>query len=171
MANEKSNVPGPASASTEDKRLERLYDYTKFHIGIYLSSAAGLAALLGSKDAGWIISTLIGNQYLLYIAFFLMVLAGMCGGIVATSITECQSFNEFWSEKKHAPSTLKVWKAKGQNWVAREHGFFWASLIVLAASILIRWPGPPAAPMKSEPVECQCCCKCLPTASNTVVTH
>jgi len=50
----------------EDKRLERLYDYTKFHIGIYLSAAAGVAALLRSKDAGWIISTLVGNQYLLY---------------------------------------------------------------------------------------------------------
>lgn len=171
MATAKNRGPVPASAPDEDKRLERLYDYTKFHIGIYLSAAAGLATLLGSKDTGWIISTLIGNQYLLYFAFFLMVLAGMCGGIVATSITQCQTFNEFWSEKEHAPSTLKRWRAKGHSWVAREHGFFWASLIVLTASILIRWPGPPVVPTKSEPVECQCCCKCLPAASNGAATR
>lgn len=166
-----SDSPMPTQVSGEDKRLERLYDYTKFHIGIYLSSAAGLAALLGSKDAGWIISTLIGNQYLLYLAFFFMVLAGMCGGIVATSITECQTFNEFWSEKEHAPSTLKKWKARGQSWVSREHGFFWASLITLAASILIRWPGPPTTPMRLAPAECQCCCKCLPAASSSAATR
>jgi hypothetical protein len=32
----------------EDKQLERLYDYTKFHIGIYLSSGGGLAALISA---------------------------------------------------------------------------------------------------------------------------
>ena len=31
----------------EDKRLDRLFEYTKFHIGIYLSAASGLVALIG----------------------------------------------------------------------------------------------------------------------------
>lgn len=31
----------------EDKRLERLYDYTKWHLGIYLSVAGALTAATG----------------------------------------------------------------------------------------------------------------------------
>jgi MFS family permease len=151
----------------EDKRLERLYDYTKFHIGIYLSAAGGVAALLGTKEAGWVISTLIGNQYLLYAAFALLVLAGMCGGVVATSITESRSFPEFW-EHEHSPATVRSCRATGKVWVAREHGFFWASLLVLAASILVRYPGPPD-PQQSlranEQSNCCCDCSAAPPAS------
>ena len=38
---------------SEDKRLDRLLDYTKFHIGVYLSAVGGMvsiAALAGNKD-------------------------------------------------------------------------------------------------------------------------
>ena len=97
-----------------DKRLARLYDYTKFHIGIYLSAAAGLVTLLASKDAGWVIATLIGNQYLLYAAFVSLILAGMCGGMVATSITESLTWKAFWDED-HNPAILAMVKAKGKN--------------------------------------------------------
>jgi len=43
----------PVTLPTErldDKRLDRLFKYTKFHIGIYLSAGGGLVALLGSAD-------------------------------------------------------------------------------------------------------------------------
>ncbi len=145
-----------ARDATDDKRLERLYDYTKFHIGIYLSAAGGVAALLGSKDAGWVVSTLIGNQYLLYASFLGLVVAGMCAGVVATGITECRTFEEFWLKPDHAPSALPNWKASGQRWVGREHQAFWLSLILLAASVLIRWPVPQHSdvPQKQE-----CCCR------------
>ncbi len=170
MATSENDASPATSSPAEDKRLDRLYDYTKFHIGIYLSAASGLATLLGSKEAGWVISTIIGNQYLLYLAFFLMVLAGMCGAIVATSITECQTFNEFWKEKEHAPTTLKCLKGTGQCWVAREHAFFWASLLVLAASILIHWPSSPVPSIKSELSEGQCCCKyAAPTSTSAPI--
>lgn len=146
--------------ATEDKRLERIYDYTKFHIGIYLSFASGVAALLGSKEAGWFITTLIGNVYLLYASFGLLVIAGMCGGMVATSITESVSFSDFW-DKDYAPPTIPFWTGKGKTWVAREHAFFWASLLMLAASILIRWPGPPTIKDAGmAPAAATCCCQC-----------
>ena len=162
----------------EDKRLERLYDYTKFHIGIYLSSAAGVAALLGSKEAGWIITTLVGNEYLLYLALALLVVAGMCGGIVATSVTESPTFDYFWTTE-HCPATItclkarwKVtrttwWDATGKTWVGREHGFFWASLLTLALAILIRYPGPPStkAQVSDTGTQATCCCACQPQPS------
>lgn len=156
----------PRTPAAEDKRLERLYDYTKFHIGIYLSFAGGVATLLASKDSGWVVSSLIGNQYLLYAAFALLVLAGMCGGMVATSITESKTYEEFWS-RTHYPPTISRWRGTGQDWVNREHGFFWASLLVLAASILIRWPGPPDVPIteKDFAPKCSCLCEHAPALS------
>lgn len=147
-------------SDTGDIRLARLYDYTKFHIGIYLSAAAGVATLLGSRDAGWVIATLVGNQYLLYLAFASLMLAGMCGGIVATGITESLTYKDFWTGDHH-PATFPKIEAKGKKWVAREHGFFWASLLLLAASILIRYPGP--ASLNNEPELAPgvpCCCIC-----------
>jgi hypothetical protein len=36
----------------DDKRLDRLFEYTKFHIGIYLSAGAGLLALLTTEGKG-----------------------------------------------------------------------------------------------------------------------
>jgi len=164
MRADESPTSSPTSKGPEDKRLERLYDYTKFHIGIYLSAAGGVAALLGSKDAGWAISTLVGNQYLLYAAFAFMVLAGMCGGIVATSTTESLSFEEFWNGQ-HGPATVPSWKASGRDWVAREHGFFWASLLLLAAAVLVRYPGTSVPQTPAVGVAASCCCACQPPPS------
>ncbi len=127
----------------EDKRLERLYDYTKFHIGIYLSAAGGVAALLASKEADWAISRLIGNPLLAYSALVLMVLAGVSGGIVATGTTESLTFQEFWTSRHHPKLIpLRIATATGEAWATREHGFFWSSLLVLALAILVRNPWP-----------------------------
>jgi hypothetical protein len=146
----------------KDDRLERLYDYTKFHIGIYRSAAGGVATLLASKDADWIISRLVGNQVLLYVAFVFLVTAGMCGGIVATSVTESLTFNDFWT-KDHHPGRLSSLRATGKTWVHREHRFFWLSLLFLAGAILIRCPWPFDKVEASENVkEAACCCACQP---------
>jgi hypothetical protein len=127
-----------SSAPTEDKRLERLYDYTKFHIGIYLSFAGGLAALIGSlandKAAAFFVA-LVGSPLLVGIALLLMMAAGACAGIVASSIAESRTFTEF-SDAPQGPSWLRRGPT-GRTWVALEHGFFWGSLIFILASILV----------------------------------
>jgi hypothetical protein len=38
--------------ASDDKRLERLDDCTKFHIGLYLSAAAGLTGLISAVASG-----------------------------------------------------------------------------------------------------------------------
>jgi hypothetical protein len=125
------------SAPVDDKRLERLYDYTKFHLGIYLSVAGGLAALIGSlandKAAAFFVA-LVGSPILVGIALLLMMAAGACGGIVASSIAESKTFTEF-SDAPQGPSWLRR-GLTGRTWVALEHGFFWGSLVFLLASVL-----------------------------------
>ena len=120
----------------EDKQLARLYDYTKFHIGIYLSSAGGLAALLSADKAGWFYSGLVAsNKPSLYLALFFMILAGMCGGVVASSTIECEKFSEFW-EGYHGPHGFPRMAVAGKTWAMAEHLCFWASLVVLACTVI-----------------------------------
>jgi len=125
-----------ATADTaEDKRLARLYDYTKFHIGIYLSFAGGLAALLGTENAGLVLSSLVEpNKCKLYLALGLMILAGMCGGVVASSAIEHEKFDDFWS-KDQGPQIVPFLAFAGKRWAAAEHAFFWLSLLVLAYTV------------------------------------
>lgn len=121
----------------DDKKLERLYDYTKFHIGIYLSFAGGIAGLLGSQEAGWFLSCLVkSNTFPLYLSLAFMVLAGVCGGIVASSTVECSTFEEFWNGPQ-GTQTLPFIKLLGKRIVMLEHLFFWISLIFLAYAIAI----------------------------------
>jgi hypothetical protein len=151
-AKKSANPPSPdnpqprtdmPAAPTDDKRLERLYDYTKFHIGIYLSAAAALASLLSAaapKDASTpslpaFFLDLVGSPQLLFASLLLMILAGAAGGIVATSITESRTFDDFWT-KKQGP--FGIYFLTGRKWVSAEHGCFWLSLLCILLCVLTK---------------------------------
>jgi hypothetical protein len=150
----------------EDKRLERLFEYTKFHIGIYLSTAAGITTLLGSEKAGWFLAVLItqNNQVLLYMALGFMILAGMCGGVVASSTIEHTVFSDFW-DKPQGPRSIPFLRVNGSSWAALEHFFFWVSLLLLSVSIVWDFSGGRG---KAKPLDTTnqpiCCCQ-IPTSA------
>lgn len=127
-----------ATSTQEDHRLERLYDYTKFHIGIYLSSAGGLttaiATLASDEKKIAFIRILVGSPLFLGFALFFMIAAGACAGIVATSVTESKNFEMFW-DNPQGPAWLKN-GPKGSWWVGAEHFCFWLSLLCLIITIL-----------------------------------
>ena len=126
----------------EDKQLARLYDYTKFHIGIYLSSAGAIAALLGTEKTDLFLSELVApNKTAFYFALFFMTLAGMCGGMVASSTIECASFTGFWNEK-HGPQVFPRLVMYGRKWAMLEHAFFWVSLLILGYAVAIGFANP-----------------------------
>jgi len=119
----------------DDKRLERLYDYTKFHIGIYLSAAGGLAALISTAADGTktsYIRSLIGAPRALGVAFAFLVFAGVAGAIVATSAIESESYVEF-SRTPQGAHGLKPFL--GATWVRIEHACFWLSLVFLGIGV------------------------------------
>ena len=120
----------------EDKQLDRLYDYTKFHIGIYLSSAGGLAALISLVAEGKVkqkdFATFVGMPGFLTVSFALMVLAGISGAIVATSTIESPTYEKFLTDKQGA---YGIKPFVGKTWVTLEHGFFWLSLTALVAAL------------------------------------
>jgi hypothetical protein len=117
----------------DDKRLDRLLDYTKFHIGIYLSIGGGLVALLGSSANIQFLDRLIGSPPALALALIFIVVAGIAGGIIASCTTQYRTFDDFWS-KCQGPHTSKLFT--GKTWVLIEHGSFWISLFLVAYSIL-----------------------------------
>jgi len=119
----------------DDKQLERLYDYTKFHIGIYLSAAGGLAALISTAaedTKAAYIGSLIGMPMALAVAFAFMVLAGIAGAVVATSAIESSSYQTFLVTKQGAYGIKPFF---GKTWVTIEHACFWISLASLAIGV------------------------------------
>jgi hypothetical protein len=119
----------------EDKQLERLYDYTKFHIGIYLSAAGGLTALiaaLAKEGTANAVTRLIGAPWALGFSFIFIALAGVSGAIVATSAIQSTSYQSFLSDHQGA---YGVKPFTGQTWVTVEHGLFWLSLVFLSIGI------------------------------------
>ena len=139
-----STTREPVIAPVEDKRLDRLLDYTKFHIGIYLSIGGGLVALIGSAskaDEHAFLGKFIGSHWALAVALALMLLSGLAGGIIASCCTQFHTFEDVWNEK-HGPHKLKL--LKGQTWAVIEHSTFWLSLLafgyaILSAKGVIEW--------------------------------
>jgi hypothetical protein len=125
-----------ASMSTngvvDDPRLTRLFEYTKFHIGIYLSAGAGLLALLTADGKRLPFSPTLVNRPVLYIALAFMLLAGMAGGIIASSTTQCHTFDELWTTPQ-GPYKWGWWS--GQTWALIEHGSFWISVLLLIVAV------------------------------------
>ena len=121
----------------EDKRLDRLFDYTKFHIGIYVSTGGALVTLIGlaaaKAEEGAYIAKLVGSPTALAISFFLMVVAGMAGGVIASSSTECKSYEDLWAQPQ-GPFGLRI--VTGRIWAAIEHAAFWMSALAFSYSIL-----------------------------------
>lgn len=84
---------------TDEQRLQRLYDYTKFHIGIYLLVAGALVTILGSQKAEVIVGGLTDEPAWLWAAVGAMAFAGMCGGVIASFCASAASFKEVWDDK------------------------------------------------------------------------
>ena len=133
----------------EDKRLERLFDYTKFHIGIYLSAGGALLtliALAAEKDKATFVGKLVGSPPALAASLLSMLFAGACGGVIASASTQCNTYEELWLGR-HGPFGSQL--LKGKAWAGLEHGAFWLSVIafcyaVLSAAAVHQWllPGP-----------------------------
>lgn len=119
----------------EDKRLERLFDYTKFHIGVYLTIGGGFVAILSAAISGKPeeLKGFVGCPLLLFLAAIFMGVAGLAGGVVASSATQHLSWRDLW-EKPQGPYRMK-WLT-GENWAAIEHLSFWLSVVLASLSFL-----------------------------------
>lgn len=133
----------PPPSPDPDRRLDRLFDYTKFHISLCLSGAGALVTLIGSAERNAFIQSLIGSPRLLATALLALIVAAIAGGVIASSSTACRTFDQFWNEPQ-GPLVGRWFR--GRTWAAIEHGAFWAAVLLMIAAVLskgavIRWLG------------------------------
>ncbi len=104
------------------ERVKLLFEYTKFHIGVYLSLASLLVAIFGLKKN----YDIVFSSSLLMVSVGMITIAGLAGGIIVSRFTQVTTYNEFWF-KRTGPWRLNIFV--GECWTYIEHTAFWIGLI------------------------------------------
>jgi hypothetical protein len=131
-----ADLPAPSTAKTdwELERIRLLFDYTKFHIGMYATLAAVLVATLGSKFAAeWEVW-----EWSIAFGIIFIALAGMAGGIVAATLPHVAGNGTNFLRVKTGPVASK-W-ARIKKWTHVEHILFWIGVgLVLGGFAPVLW--------------------------------
>jgi hypothetical protein len=117
---------------TQDQ-IKRLYDYTKFHIGLYAGLMGGLIALikLGRTGASFFPHQIICS---LKVTLFCFTLAGACGGVIGSTISLSQdTLENDGKDGRIGPFSWKWFSAA--TWAHLEHWFFWIGIIVSVVAV------------------------------------
>jgi hypothetical protein len=137
--------------------LELLYDYTKFHIGLYLSITSAFVAVASVKR-GETFAFDLGRGYV-WLAVVAFMVAGFAGGVIASSITQCLGLEQSTILQRCSSAQdflamrlgpMEVAWFYGRTWTQIEHVAFWIGLVLAAVSFLT---GQPAATAVKAPLE------------------
>jgi hypothetical protein len=130
LAQRRETPPGQTAetnTTADYERVKLLFDYTKFHIGLYLTLGGILVTAVGLKDNPiqfWAPS--------LWMAIISMTVAGFAGGMVASTLAECENLQTFMQQK------TGPWECKlltGRWWTRIEHTAFWIAIVCGLASV------------------------------------
>lgn len=130
----------PRDATAPVDQLRLLFDYTKFHIGIYISLGSALiaaAATMVSSDSGsfdYYKCNIARFEFLSFTVICLFI-AGWAGGIIAGNLPKAKSFKNF-SEQR-----IGFWGGEllfYNYWAWLEHTAFWLALASLAYGFLFQ---------------------------------
>jgi len=102
------------------EKVKLLFDYTKFHIGLYTTLGSILVALFASGKAQFQFYTPA-----LWVSIGFIALAGFAGGVIASTLPDCDSLEQFFKERI-GPWGLEWFS--GLNWTRIEHTAFWIGL-------------------------------------------
>jgi hypothetical protein len=113
--------------STEFAHVQLLFEYTKFHIGVYTTLTAALIALMNSS---------LGKRvqlpsWLVWTAVAFVSLAGLAGGVVASSLPWVDSLDAF-KMAKIGPYNSELFT--GLMWTWLEHTFFWLGIVSILSA-------------------------------------
>ena len=117
------------------KKLELLYDHTKFHIGLCLILTSAYITLatskIGRKDALPVL-----HPTLAWTAVALFLVAGIAAGVIASSVIQSKSNGaEDFLRAKIGPWDSTLLPAK--LWVHIEHSAFWLAVICAVMSFVL----------------------------------
>lgn len=119
---------------TDNSNLELLMTYTTFHIGVYISLAAGVIGADAIKN--------IGHWSLRFVALPCLACAGLAGGVIASSIAEygLHSQTQPFSEMELGFWWFTVFHYRG--WATMEHTAFWIGVLVPTGAFVIKGARP-----------------------------
>jgi hypothetical protein len=114
---------------TMDDQLKQLFDYTKFHIGLYTTLLAAIIGVFANDT--------LKRSYSNYVPFMIgtvicFLVAGAAGGLVASSIPFYTRFSDF------SQAWLGPW---GWKWVQSitcthiEHTAFWLGIVIAVVGL------------------------------------
>lgn len=130
---DREKIDAAAEVVSKQKSLELLYDYTKFHIGVYLSAAgAYLTAAFATVNN---VPVLPLNLYFLGPAVLFTMVAGFAGGVIVSSLTQWHSggSNDFLATEI-GPWDWMSFRFKARYWTYVEHTAFWLGLVAAGTS-------------------------------------
>ncbi len=114
-----------------DNQLKLLMDYTLFHIKAYIALGTLLVALLGLD--GFKQHATAMRPYLV-VTLVCFMIAGLFGGIVASSLPHYRQFSDFESAKLGPWFWPKALRSKCCT--ALEHSAFWIGIFVAFFGLL-----------------------------------
>lgn len=123
-------MPDKTDAEYEFEKLKLLFEYTKFHIGLYTGIATIFTGLIAASNKGEI--PFHFNCYLLSAGVFFIAVAGLAGGTLVSSMCHERSLKDFW-ERKIGPFRWNLMNA--EYWTYVEHTSFWLAFICALGSI------------------------------------
>jgi hypothetical protein len=124
------------------KSLELLYDYTKFHIGVYLTMASAFVTIASLKKGDTFLLDI--RKWPFRLAVLCFMTAGVAGGVIVSTITQCYGYPESTIPERCASTAdflshhLGPWETqwfKGLHWTQIEHTSFWAGLLFAIAAL------------------------------------
>jgi hypothetical protein len=110
------------------EQLKLLFDYTKFHIGLYAAVATIFATLVTAKGLSDKQQLFSFNRRLLFLSVFFLCIAGLAGGVVAGTIPYRKNIDDFLNSPT-AP-LREGWGLRGSIWTKIEHVSFWLAVLV-----------------------------------------
>lgn len=112
-----------------DDGLKALLEYTTFHIGVYMTLGAAVAA----TEVAW-----KRSRILLPLSVLCLLIAGMAGGIVASNIPAASALKlgEFKGKYPSLLFNVKQCLFTNECFMHIEHGAFWCALGLLIATFI-----------------------------------
>jgi hypothetical protein len=126
----RSATSEPALGADGVENLKLLMDYTKFHLGIYITLFSAIVLAIEKN----IFSSEL--KWALPVAALLLVLAGAAGGVIGSSIPDAASFSSFRANHL-GPLWIGRRGLRYQTWAALEHLFFWLAILVVAVTLVL----------------------------------